>query len=192
MSRHKIKPDLDLEKNQEELIQAVAEYYGEPYDDRRGQAYDHVSLRAISKKFKISTMKARKMLITAGIYSIAQSRLVQELHSQGLSQEEISERTGLSRASITSYLPYSKRVYNMKEKSVNADRVERWRNRHQSEMQPELEDMSYWIWIVEWKSKGDYVREQFNTQEEAQNFVEYTEWQRGEHPTIKEIEFDGE
>ena len=49
--------------------------------------------------------------------------------------------------------------------------------------------MSYWIWVVEWKNKySDRYREEFNTKEDAQNFVRYNEWEGGEHPVVKEIE----
>ena len=48
--------------------------------------------------------------------------------------------------------------------------------------------MSSWLWIVEWKSKQGYIREEFTTKEDAQNFIQYNQWEKGEHPTIKEIE----
>ena len=74
-------------------------------------------------------MKARKILITAKYYSIEQSRLVNELYEQNMSVFEIMQQTGLSRASVQSYLPYSKTIYNLEQKSVGADRQERWRKK---------------------------------------------------------------
>jgi len=69
-------------------------------------------------------------MITAGMYSIAQSRQVQKLNSVGKTVPEIMEIMKLSRASVQSYLPYSKTVYNLDERSVGADRIARWREKH--------------------------------------------------------------
>ena len=129
MARHRLKPDYENNTNMDRLIKEVVEYYGEPYDDRYSCAYDHVSLRMVANKFQITVLKARKILITAEHYSIEQSRMVHELYRKGIGIEEIMAKTGLSRASVQSYLPYTKTIYNMEQKSVGADRTERWRKR---------------------------------------------------------------
>ncbi len=56
------------------------------------------------------------------MYSTDTSRLVARLRGQGFSVKEIMERTGLSRASVHSYIPYAKGVYNLENASVDADR----------------------------------------------------------------------
>ena len=132
MARHKLKPNLNIEEDMTNLIERVAKYYGEPYDDRSGCAYDHVSLRQVAKKFNITVLKARKILITANRYSIRQSREVIGLYEQGESIDEIMSATGLSKSSVISYLPYQKVIYNMKNKSVGADRIERWRKKEKN------------------------------------------------------------
>ena len=129
MARHRLKPDYDKKDTMNQLIKEVVEFYGEPYDDRYSCEYDHVSLRMVADKFNITVLKARKILITADHYSIEQSRKVQELYHKGIGVEAIMVKTGLSRASVQSYLPYSKTIYNMEQKSVGADRTERWRKR---------------------------------------------------------------
>lgn len=129
MARHKLKPNYNNRKNMEQVIQDIVEYYGEPYDDRLSYSYDHVSLRQVAKKFDVTVLKVRKILITSGYYSIEQSRRVNALHSNGMKVDEIMLETGLSRASVQSYLPYTKTIYNMVEKSVGAERMERWRKK---------------------------------------------------------------
>lgn len=129
MSRHKLKPNLDIEREVTELIERVVDYYGEPYDDRLGCAYNHVSLRQVAKEFDITVFKARKLLITANCYSIKQSREVNELYNNGDSIECIMDKTGLSRSSVLSYLPYQKTVYKLDNKTIEADRMERWRGK---------------------------------------------------------------
>ena len=68
----------------QEMIDAVAAYYGEPYDDRYDDIGDRVSLRAMAEHFNITILKVWKMLITAEMYSITQSRQVQKLYSKGM------------------------------------------------------------------------------------------------------------
>lgn len=63
-------------------------------------------------EFDINLMKLRKLSITAGIFAFDICIEVNELHEQGKAVSEIMEITGLSRASIYSYLPYSKEIYN--------------------------------------------------------------------------------
>jgi hypothetical protein len=130
MPRHKLKPNFDPKATMQEMIAAVAAYYGEPYDDRYDDIRNRKSLRATAEHFNITVLKVRKMLITAEMYSIAQSRQVQKLYSEGKTVPEIMEILKLSRASVQSYLPYSKTVYNLDERSVGADRIARWREKH--------------------------------------------------------------
>lgn len=94
-------------------IAEIAEYYGEPYDDRLPVDKNQVKLRDVAGYFDITILKTRKMLITAGVYSTRISRQVQELVTAGKSQQEIMKITHLSRASVQSYLPYSKVIYNI-------------------------------------------------------------------------------
>ncbi len=51
--------------------------------------------------------------------------------------------------------------------------------------------MSYWVWYVTWyTSCGEECIEEFNTKEDAQNFIKYNQWGKNEHPKLKEIEVD--
>ena len=122
MGRPRKKPNFNPATALQDQIRAVAEYYGEPFDDREPVDKEHVSLRDAAVHFGITILKARKMLITAGSYSTELSRTVQRLFASGKSCEEIMKITKLSRASVQSYLPYAKVIYNMPELSVDADR----------------------------------------------------------------------
>jgi nucleoside-diphosphate-sugar epimerase len=82
MPVHKRKPDYNAAKNMQELMDAVCAFYGEPYDDRNPKEKD-VSIRDVAAKFNITDMKARKILITANLYSTSTSRKVQELAAAG-------------------------------------------------------------------------------------------------------------
>lgn len=75
----------------------------------------------------------RKVLITEGLWSSPRAEEVQELHRQGLTEAEISERLGLSVSAVNSYLPYSKGTYLSEDKSANAKRIRACRERKKSQ-----------------------------------------------------------
>ena len=87
------------------------------------------SLRGLAAELDISLLKLRKLLIMAGVFTSDICAEVNELHEQGKSVSEIMEVTGLSRASVHSYLPYCKGLYNAEELSANAERCRRYSDR---------------------------------------------------------------
>lgn len=129
MSRQQKKPDYDSEKIMGEYMEALADAFGTPYDDRDCRDKKHVSLNELAAEFDITAMKARKLLITAGVYSTELSRKIFSLYESGKKISEIERIVGLSRASVHSYLPYSKGSYNMQELSTNAERTKLYRER---------------------------------------------------------------
>ena len=130
--RPKKKPTYNKQATiQEQLNQAVS-LYSEPYDDRDERPMDAPSVHYVAEQMKTTTIRARKLLITAEYYSTVMSRRVQAFHKNGLSVAEIQENTGLSAASVYSYLPYSKTIYNLDEASVTADRHRLFRKRNKA------------------------------------------------------------
>ena len=110
----------------QDFMVAVADAFGS-YDDREDKTFP--GLNAVAAEFGITALKARKLLITAGEYSTALSRQVAELHDGGTKVDQIMKITGLSRASVHSYLPYSKIPYKLDELSANAERIRLYRER---------------------------------------------------------------
>lgn len=88
-----------------------------------------MSLREVAAEFDITLLKVRKILITVGEYTTDISEQVQDLRLQGKTIPEIMEITGLCRASVHSYLPYRKGIYNAKEASLDAERCKKYRQR---------------------------------------------------------------
>jgi len=129
MSRQQKKPDYDSEKIMKEYMNALIDAFGTPYDDREVAEPDHASLNEVAAEFGITAMKARKLLITAGVYSTEISREIQNLYASGKKIPEIQSILGLSRASVHSYLPYTKGSYNMTDLSTNAERTKLYRER---------------------------------------------------------------
>ena len=127
--RPKKKPDYDREKEIDALEQKVIDLFGEPYDDRVERSEAAPSIRGIAKALNITPITVRKMLIAAGYYTTKLSRKVNELYEQGCTIPEIMEQTGLKRASVHAYLPYTKGNYNLPESPLNAERRRVYRKR---------------------------------------------------------------
>lgn len=91
----------------------------------------------------LSRSKIQKILITGGCWSTERSREVQHLFNeytspvseggQGLSSEDaiqvIATLLGISTVSVSINLPYQKTIYDLDEKTPNAKRIERWREK---------------------------------------------------------------
>lgn len=110
----------------QDFMAAVAGAFGS-YDDREDKTFP--GLNAVAAEFGITALKARKLLITAGVYSTALSRQVAELHAGGIKIDQIMKLSGLGRASVHSYLPYTKIPYKLDELSANAERIRLYRER---------------------------------------------------------------
>ena len=126
--RKKLKPEYDAGKNlKEQMESAVALYDSE------------MSLQAIGDELGLNPIKVRKLLITAGVYESEVAEKVQatfqeyrETQDYKTSILSTANTLKLSKASVTSYLPYRKGVYfpSTAEKgkiSVGAERQRRYR-----------------------------------------------------------------
>ncbi len=122
--RKKLKPEQDLESIQSNLIKTVC------YNYKKG-----VSVRALAKQMELSPMKTRKILITGGCYFTDLSTEIGELYKDGKTVAEIAELLDTTPANVNSYLPYERIIYNMEERSVEADRQARYRERLRSGME---------------------------------------------------------
>ena len=126
--RKKLKPEYDAGKNLKDQMDAAVALYKED-----------CSLQSIADVLNLNPIKVRKLLITAGVYESEVAEKVQDTFeryrkTQDYKTSILSTATvlGLSKASVTSYLPYKKGVYfpNTADKekiSVGAERQRRYR-----------------------------------------------------------------
>lgn len=126
--RKKLKPEYDAGKNLKNQIDAAVALYEED-----------CSLQSIADVLNLNPIKVRKLLITAGVYESevaekAQDTFERYRKTQDYKTSILSTATvlGLSKASVTSYLPYEKGVYFPREApvekiSVGAERQRRYR-----------------------------------------------------------------
>ena len=80
MSRPKKKPNYNPHQIMQEFMDAIADAFGF-YDDRDDDTAP--GLNAVAAEFGITSLKTRKLLITAGVYSTALSRRIAKLYSNG-------------------------------------------------------------------------------------------------------------
>jgi len=146
MARPKKKPYYDAEKIMKDLMLAVAESYEETGE-----------LKLTAAEFALSSIKIRKLLITAQekgftseIYTNEIYEEVYSLYATGKSLEAIQEITGLGKSSVNGYLPYSKYPYKSDELSTNADRTALYRMRREivSDLVEELSEEKLWDAII--------------------------------------------
>ena len=123
MTRPKKYPDYNAVQVMKELLDEVSAFY---LSEDRGQGG---SIRKIAEEFDMTPLKLRKLLITAGVFSSEISEQINELKKEGKTILQIQELTGLSRASVHSYLPDTKPIYNAREISRNAARIKKYRQR---------------------------------------------------------------
>ena len=105
--RKKRKPEYDAGKKLKEQLDAAVVLYN-----------SEMSLQAIADALSLNPIKARKLLITAGVYGSDTAKLVRQTfntfrETQDYSTAVTSTMVALQlfRPSVTSYLPYEKGVY---------------------------------------------------------------------------------
>lgn len=124
---------------------------------------EHPSLQTIANELDLNPIKVRKLLITAGVYKSDAADQVQRVFNKhrasGLSHTEAIAATmrelNLSKASVTSYLPYEKGVYFPAETdssniSVGAERIRRMRKRNKvlEELRAEQSEEALWAAVI--------------------------------------------
>ena len=95
---------------------------------------------------RLSTSKIKKILVTGGCWTTARSRQVQELYEKYTKGDvdtdadgrtltapeavtRISKELGISKVSVSVNIPYQDVVYKLDQRSKNAIRCERYRNK---------------------------------------------------------------
>lgn len=140
--RKKLKSEYDAGKNLKEQMESAVALYEED-----------CSLRSIADALTLNPIKVRKLLITAGVYESDVAEKVKntfeeyrETQDYKTSIRSTAKALNLSKASVTSYLPYKKGVYfpsTEKEKiSVGAERQRRYRAMKRWRAEPTEE--SFW------------------------------------------------
>ena len=148
--RPKKKPGYDRAEVIDNLLVKAVESFGTPFDDREERPEDAPTIVSVANALQITPIKVRKMLITAGYYSTAMSRKVQALQDEGYSVQEIMEKTGLKKASVNGYLPYTKGAYKLESPTLYAEQGRLFRTRKTAceilQEHMDAEDAEMYLW----------------------------------------------
>lgn len=87
------------------------------------------TINETAEEFNVTPAKIRKIMVTGGYYETALYRSIMELRARGLDAGEIAKKLGKKKVTVQSYLPYEKVIYMMEERSVNAERVRRFKEK---------------------------------------------------------------
>ena len=151
------KPDYEPNAILQNQMDAAVVLYG---------TVDHPSLQTIADELDLNPIKIRKLLITAGVYKSDAADQIQRVfgthRKSGLSHTEAIAATmrelNLSKASVTSYLPYEKGVYfpaetDSKNLSVGAERIRRMRKRNKvlEDLGTERSEEALWAAVIEFQ-----------------------------------------
>ena len=178
--RKKSKPEYDAGKNlKEQMDEAVALHNSE------------MSLQAIADALGLNPIKVRKLLITACVYESEVAEKVQDTFEEYRETQSYKEAIlstantlQLSKASVTSYLPYQKGVYypsTEKEKiSVGAERQRRYRAMKKLRAAPTEEHL--------WEVVLLYQKVRFKTYSDLPFYYEIRKGRSGEY--TKELWID--
>lgn len=153
MGRYKNNPDYDAVVLSRRLMDSLVHDYNNPGSGEAVPGTGKMQITKLSKKHNISVLKVRKLLVSAGALKNEKTIQIHRLKAEGKSVSEIVKITGLSKASINSYLPYSKIIYNMEVVSPNAVRMKRHREKVKAERSdvvliPALQRVSVPRWEV--------------------------------------------
>ena len=84
----------------------------------------------LAEVFSVSTATIKKQLISRGIIKNSLSEDIKRLLDDGLTQKEVAKKLGIATATVTKYAPYKRPCYLNKEKSENAARLRKWRDKN--------------------------------------------------------------
>ena len=87
------------------------------------------SIRAAAQAANVTNQKARKILISAGLYKTKTIDYCIKRWEEGASGKEIAEELGIGEKAVKSMLPYSKGEYNLEAPTKNAAAIRRHRER---------------------------------------------------------------
>ena len=107
-----------------EFMKQVAAYYL----STKEKSTEHIgSIRNTALKFGLTRTKIQKILISMGVYSTELSDKALKLKNDGLSLEDIAAALNLSKAYVSSLLPYTDIIHNTAEPSVHTASVRGYR-----------------------------------------------------------------
>lgn len=141
------KPGYDSNAVQGKLVEKVCSFFGRIFDDFEAERHEALrghrpgdekwleimgndpTINETAAEFDIPAMKVKKLLITGGYYDTELYREIKKMKEAGLTVEEISKIIGKRPITVRSYLPYERVIYNLEDRTVNADKLQRFKEK---------------------------------------------------------------
>ena len=133
MGRYKNNPDYDSVVLSKKLMDSIVYDHNNPGVGEAVPSTGKMQITKLAEKHKMSVLKIRKLLVSAGELVTDESVEMQKLKAQGKSISEIADLTKKSKSTVNSWLKYSKIIYRMDEVSPNAIRMKRHREKIKAE-----------------------------------------------------------
>ena len=143
MGRHRKYPDAEAVISA--FYSSVSDAYNHPSAGERNQD-GKKSINLLSEEFSISRLKVRKILITTGDVVCSETKSIQQLLSQGKTKKEVCSQLNIAIATLNSFLPYDKGVYNLTDVSNYAENCKVYRTRKGAVVDLQFDPNSVKLW----------------------------------------------
>ena len=143
MGRHKKYPDAEAVISA--FYSSVSDAYNHPSAGERNQD-GKKSINLLAEEFGISRLKVRKILITTRDVVYPETKRIQQLLSQGKTKKEVCAQLNIAIATLNSFLPYDKGVYNLSDVSNYAENCKVYRARKGAVQMLQSDPSSVQLW----------------------------------------------
>lgn len=146
MGRHKKYPDAEAVISA--FYSSVSDSYNHPSAGEMSQD-GHKSQALLAEEFGISRLKVRKILITTGDVTYSETKRIQQLLATGKTKKEVCSQLNIAIATLNSFLPYDKGVYNLTDVSNYAENCKVYRARKGAVqmLQSDLTSVQLWCCV---------------------------------------------
>lgn len=90
---------------------------------------DDGGVKATAKRMGVGYQVVNRVLITNGIIPPGNAEIVAKLTAQGYTRAEIAKELGIAEKSLKTFLPYERHSYAVGEKTWNAEKIRKCRER---------------------------------------------------------------
>ena len=143
MGRHKKYPDAEAVISA--FYSSVSDAYNHP-SAGEGNQDGKKSINLLAEEFSISRLKVRKILITTGDVAYSETKRIQQSLATGKTKKEVCAQLNIAIATLNSFLPYDKGVYNLTDVSNYAENCKVYRARKEAVQMLQSDPSSVQLW----------------------------------------------
>lgn len=146
---------MPISEKDREFIDNVAAFFRE---NKKESFKEEGSIIATARHFGINRNKVRKILVTTGDVSYPLTEKAVKLRKEGCKIDEIADKLGVSKATVSTYLPYDTTIKNTLDPSPHTGKVREYRKyekdrKERQKMKREEVNEERTSWKDEWKKE---------------------------------------